>query len=386
MAKPNINLLLLKYFANEASLPELNILREWIADPNNEPLFKSHIKTNYLITHNMNSFNIDEAKANLNKKIEREKKSRRFHIAKYATITILLLALPLITLLPKRSTDTLQPKHEKLIINDEKITLTLDDGSRIVLNDTSATQIANSEGNVVVKKNGKRLNYNNKKETNKLIYNELKIPYGKRFEIKLSDGTLVHLNSGSSLKYPASFISSEENRKVFLTGEAFFDVAKNEKQPFIVNNNDLDIKVLGTKFNVSAYPEDNNTDVVLVEGSVKMQSLDNLEKNSLLLQPGHKGSFNNLEKNLEAKRVNTAIYTSWVNGNVVFRNTPFSNIIKKLERHYNVIIINNNHKLSSQTFNATIEVEKESIEDVLFYFNKVYQIDYNIENNTIIIN
>ncbi|MFV0564324.1 MAG: FecR family protein [Flavobacteriaceae bacterium] len=386
MISPNIELLLLKYFANEASLPELDILRKWIKNPNNEHTLKNYVKTNYLITHNMSSFNIDKAKANLTNKIEREKKRQRLRVVQHIAITIILLAIPIIMYYPKENPNiATQPTHQKLIINDEKITLKLDDGSLITLNDTSTAQIANSEGKIVVDKKGNRLNYNSKKKVSTIAFNELTVPYGKRFEIKLSDGTMVYLNSGSSLKYPETFIPTE-NRKVFLNGEAFFDIAKNKDRPFIVNNNDLDVKVLGTKFNMSAYPEDNNTDIVLVEGSVKMQPLGFQGENSLILKPGHKGSFNNLEKNIKTKQVNTAIYTSWVKGNIVFRNTSFSNIIKKLERHYNVTIINNNPKLSAQTFNATIEVENETIEDVFFYFNKVHHINYSIENNKIIIN
>lgn len=387
MIGPNINLLLLKYFANEASLPELDILHEWIKNSNNEHALKNHVKTNYLITHNMSSFNIDKAKANLTSKIEREKKRQRLRVVQYIVIAVILLAMPIIIYYPKENPSiATQPTHQKLIINNEKITLKLDDGSLVVLNDTSTAQITNSEGKVIVDKKGNRLNYNSKKKPSTLTYNELTVPYGKRFEIKLSDGTMVYLNSGSSLKYPETFMTTE-NRKVFLNGEAFFDIAKDKNHPFIVNNNnDLDIKVLGTKFNISAYPEDNTTDIVLVEGSVKMQPLGFQDENSLVLKPGYKGSFNNLEKNIRTKQVNTSIYTSWIKGNIVFRNTPFSNIIKKLERHYNVTIINNNPRLSAQTFNATIEVESETIEDVFFYFNKVYHINYSIENNKIIIN
>src|SRR5690606_36367432 len=105
--------------------------------------------------------------------------------------------------------------------------------------------------------------------SDKLAYNTLKIPFGKKFRLQLSDGTMVHINSGSTLKYPIKFIAGE-NRQVYLDGEAFFDVAKDKKHPFIVNADNLNVRVLGTHFNVSNYPEDAVTDVVLVEGSVGM--------------------------------------------------------------------------------------------------------------------
>lgn len=156
----------------------------------------------------------------------------------------------------------------------------------------------------------------------------------------------------------------------------------------MVNTQEVDVRVYGTQFNISNYPEDENAEVALLQGSLSMaKSAASKEiQNELFLEPGYKGSFNKTEKDITREKVNTALYTSWMTGNLVLRNETFENIIRKLERHYNVTIINNNTKLSSERFNATIETNQESIEQVFSYFKKVYNIEYRIVENKIVIN
>src|SRR5690606_11075231 len=143
----------------------------------------------------------------------------------------------------------------------------------------------------------------------------------------------------------------------------------------------------GTTFNITNYPEDESSEVVLLEGSVSLMDEGSVgvARDEVFLEPGFKGEFNKVERKITKEKVNTSIYTSWRNGNLVFRDISFENIIQKLERHYNVIIINNNKDLDKETFNATIETQHETIEQVFNYFNKVYRIKYKIVENKIII-
>ena len=132
------------------------------------------------------------------------------------------------------------------------------------------------------------------------------------------------------------------------------------------------------------YSEDFNSDIVLVEGSV---GINNSEVSELtMLKPGFKGSVDKENFRVKTSKVNTKIYTSWIDGEVIFRNETFSQILKKLERLYNVTIINNKNESLDEVFNAAINVENENIEQVLEYFNKIYNIEYQIFNNKIIIN
>ena len=264
------------------------------------------------------------------------------------------------------------------------IVLQLENGNIQIISENNKVEVRDADGNIVGNQDGDKIVYDNNSDLEKIAYNTIKIPYGKRFQLQLSDGTLVHLNSGTTLKYPVKFIAGE-NRQVFLDGEAYFDVAKDKKHPFIVNADDLNVRVLGTHFNVSNYPEDALTDVVLVEGSVGMYNVrEEFDANkNTVLKPGYKGSFNKQNNMIFTKPVITDIYTSWVNGGLTFRNMTFKNIITKLERRYNVTIVNKNEKLANEKFNASFK--EESIENVMSYFNDIHGINYTIKNNQILI-
>jgi ferric-dicitrate binding protein FerR (iron transport regulator) len=217
------------------------------------------------------------------------------------------------------------------------------------------------------------------------VYNTLTVPYGKRFDLLLSDGTQVTLNSGTSLKYPVQFLNTE-NRQVFLDGEAFFNVVKDSLNPFIVNTDQLNVRVLGTKFNMSSYPEDQFVNTTLLEGSVSVYNKQDTFDSSKasLLEPGFKAEWNKYNKQILIEEADIAMHTDWLNGKIILRHVPFKNIVKKLERHYNVEIINNNSKLDEELFTASFDIE--TIDQVFQTFNLTYEMDYKINDRQIIIN
>ncbi|HDR51152.1 MAG TPA: DUF4974 domain-containing protein [Mariniphaga anaerophila] len=165
--------------------------------------------------------------------------------------------------------------------------------------------------------------------------NTVVIPYGSRSNIILADGTNVWLNAGSRLIYPSRFV--DRTREVFLSGEAFFDVQENEKQPFVVKTADVQVEVLGTKFNVMAYPEDFAVQTVLAEGSVKIKSVTaHRRENGLVLKEGELAYFNKKTQETHTQSVEVDEYTLWTQGLFHFSNTDFNRITKKLERFYNI--------------------------------------------------
>lgn len=270
------------------------------------------------------------------------------------------------------------------IIDPTQITLQLANGDVQVISEGTKIAVKDADGNIIGTQQGNKIVYHATASSGKLTYNTLKVPYGKRFELQLSDGTSIHLNAGTTLRYPIQFINGQ-NRQVFLNGEAFFDVAKDELHPFVVNADELNVRVLGTHFNVSNYPEDEMTDVVLVEGSVGLYESNktfDAEKNTIL-KPGFKGSFDRKNNSISTKSVDTEVYTAWVDGELYLRNISFANICKKLERQYDVTITNKNPKLSGEKFNASFK--QEPIEKVLSYFNDVYGIQYTITNKQVTI-
>lgn len=309
-------------------------------------------------------------------------KTKKTPVLKYLSIAATILVLLGIGWSYQK--EAFSQKSDPILTNTNEITLQMENGEIQVISEGKKTKVTDSKGNIVGNQNGNKIVYDTETALEKLVYNTIKIPYGKRFELQLSDGTTVHLNSGTTLKYPVKFIAGE-NRQVFLDGEAYFDVTKDKTHPFVVNADNLNVRVLGTHFNVSSYPEDDLTDVVLVEGSVGLHTSNekfNADKNTIL-KPGFKGSFNRKDNHIDTKPVITDAYTSWIKGGLTFRNMSFKNITKKLERRYNVTIETQNTKLANEKFNASFG--DEPIEKVLSYFNDVYGIKYTIKNDQILI-
>ncbi|MCK0131576.1 FecR family protein [Flavobacteriaceae bacterium F08102] len=379
-----LDTLIIKYLNNTISNDELDELHLLLESKENDKIFTSYLKTNYAISYNMKKFNTDKSKKQLLEMIANERKVVKIRTfqsaAKYAAVLLILLA----SIYFYRQT-TSSPQ-ELLNIKESQITLTLSDGNVKLINPKEEQEIVDITGNVIGIQQGKTLNYAQTTPTKTLTYNELTVPYGKRFNLALSDGSRVSLNSGTTIKYPVQFIKGKD-RKVFVTGEAYFDIEKDSLHPFIVNAQDLNIRVLGTHFNLSSFPEDKQTQVVLVEGSVGMYLKDEKfnSQTAVVLSPGHMGIFSKGNKSIDTRQVNTSIYTSWIDGNIVFRKETFTSIITKLERLYNVPIINNNEEIAHETFNANVNIEEESLEQVLDYFKKVYEIHYQIVNNKIVI-
>jgi hypothetical protein len=376
--------LIIGYINQTSTIEDLKTIIEKLKQPKNVSLFKAYIKINYYSIYIMNQSDTESIIKELKSRISKEEsKSKRPYILlntiKYAAVFCLIFGLGYYSSINSESLD----EPQKIIPKSNDIVLTSDDSKVILEKDDNKTDDKKIISKINLIQKSDQLIYDNNIDIKELVYHSLKVPYGKRFNIVFSDGSKAYLNSGSIIRYPVKFIE-DKKREVFLEGEAFFDVAENKNELFIVNSNGINVEVYGTKFNVRNYSEDFNSDIVLVEGSV---GINNSEVSELtMLKPGFKGSVDKENFRVETSKVNTKIYTSWIDGEVIFRNETFSQILKKLERLYNVTIINNKNESLDEVFNAAIDVENENIEQVLEYFNKIYNIEYQIFNNKIIIN
>lgn len=276
-------------------------------------------------------------------------------------------------------------KQTTLIIPSEQITLELDSGEIKVIDDHNSTSILDTKGRIVGNQKGNKLIYTNDSEDELLVYNTVTVPYGKRLEIQLSDGTKVNINAGSSLRFPVKFLKGE-SRQVFLKGEAYFDVVKDTEHPFMVNADELNIKVLGTKFNLSSYPEDENIKAVLVEGSVvAYKNTDHhLSNEATHLKPNFGAILDKNSKLIQVKQMDVAASTAWMEGKLVLQEVEFKDMLKKLERQYNVVFINNNKSLESRYFTAKFDIE--DIYQVVKSLSLSGNFTYKFNKNTIIIN
>lgn len=362
-----------------ASREDLDVLREWAKNPENLKDFKEHIKLDLEIIMALNQPNQDEIEKNVLHQIRKEKKALKIkrlrNVFKYAAVIAVLAAS---AWLVKINLDKGSP--DILIIPDESIVLQKNDGSIETIDEQSTYSVIKaSNGASVGMQEGKRITYSGSTGLGDTEFNKLIVPYGKKFELELADGTEVFLNAGSTIKYPVNFLP-DQNRGVQITGEAFLNVSKDPLRPFIIETDGMEVEVLGTSFNIMAYPEDPVTETILVEGSVKLTSKK--AKGSLLLSPGEKGTIVRENGDLSKEPVNTKIYTAWMKGRLVFRGMKFNNILKKLERHYNVVFLNGNTELGEELFNASFSSD-DSIVAILDYFKKTHNIDYQIKENTV---
>lgn len=363
-------------------------LKVWLQKEKNQIKFKHIVESHYQINLGVQDIDLEKEYSILLKKIESKKSIQKRAFTpwyKIAAIFIGIIGLGyFVHLTTKSSSET--------YIDENTITIKQDNGNIQVIKEDGSVEIVDSKGKVIGKQNGSQLDYKNvvtgdsiAASNESLTYNELIVPYGKRMKLILSDSTIVHINSGTRLKYPVKFLRNHE-RRVLLEGEAFFEVTKNKTNSFIVNADDIDVRVLGTKFNVSSYLNDDAVSTVLVEGSVELNATKSAsnDEEKYLLEPGQIASWDKSINNMQIAETDVNEYTSWINGQIIFKIRPFPEIIKVLERHYDVSITNNYRFLDSQQFFAKFDTE--TIEQVMTYFQSSIPFSYTRVGDEIIIN
>jgi ferric-dicitrate binding protein FerR (iron transport regulator) len=207
-----------------------------------------------------------------------------------------------------------------------------------------------------------------------VVYNEVYATFGTRSALKLADGSLVWLNSGSSLKYPDKFIRSE--RQVILKGEAYFEVHSDKKHPFIVQTSVMTVKATGTKFSVSAFANDRNAEVTLLHGNVSVTSQTGAKKDEVIseMKPNQHLVLDTMSGKIELNNVDGYKYIAWKDGKLVFRNEPFNLVIKKISQLYKVDIELKGNELQDYRYRATFE--DESLSEILKLLKLSSPIDY----------
>ena len=311
---------------------------------------------------------------NVNTHINKRKRVKFIStIMRYAAV--ILIPISIFTFLIIQ--DNVDKTNDVLTQTTENVKLILSDGTDVNLGDKENIQSLSK--NVNLEKN--QLTYSKKQTSRKIKYNTLIVPKGEKFNLQLADGTKVVMNSDSRLKYPTSFIG--KNRKVFLEGEAYFDVAKDQTKPFIINSNKLNIRVLGTSFNVRSYKNEPCIKTTLVEGSVKVYTENNKNK-SITLKPSEQSTFSKEFKHISVKKVNTDIYTAWIKNRLVFENERLDNIINSLSRAYNLNVIFVDNDVKEYHFSGDIKLYK-NINKVVELLEVTKKVKLNVVEDTIYI-
>lgn len=263
----------------------------------------------------------------------------------------------------------------------ERAILKLYDGKTIMLDSTMKSSLIAHEANVRIEMDSNHLlrysSYDSIGITDANKNNELIIPKGGEYQVMLADGTKVWLNSASRLIYPQSFMGKE--RRVVLSGEAFFDVAHDAERPFIVETSRMNVKVLGTRFNVNDYDDNEEVSTTLVNGSVEIVSGG---QQAFRLVPGEQAY--GKENELEKREVNVRLYTSWIDGKFLFNNTELEEIAQQISRWYDVEIFFSSENVKKVRFTGAI-VKFKPLDDLVRMIESTSQVRFSVKGKTIVI-
>ncbi|SCD19886.1 putative membrane protein [Proteiniphilum saccharofermentans] len=205
-----------------------------------------------------------------------------------------------------------------------------------------------------------------------IFYNQLYVPYGKRASLTLADGTSLWVNAGTTVIYPAVF--PDHKREIYVDGEVYAEVQRDEARPFLVKTDKLEICVLGTSFNVSAYKEDTQRKVVLVNGSVDVR----LNGKNTRLSPNQLYTYNGQVSSVET--VDVEVFTSWRDGIYIFRDEPIESILQQLSRYYNVTMIFPPHQSSGILCSGKLEL-KEDLSHLLNNLSQIASFNFGVKDN-----
>jgi ferric-dicitrate binding protein FerR (iron transport regulator) len=284
----------------------------------------------------------------------------------------------------KKSSSSLKLVSRDLPPGGNKAVLTLADGSQISLNDAANGEIAKQAGITITKTSDGLVVYlvtDSRLQTSssKPIYNTIETPKGGQYQVNLPDGTNVWLNAGSSLRYPVAFAGNE--RKVELTGEAYFEVAHNRAMPFKVVSDNQTVEVLGTHFNINAYKDEPSTNTTLLEGSVMVFQLTT--SNSQLLKPGQESIIRDRAGLIEVQNADTESVIAWKNGFFQFNNIDIQTIMRQLERWYDVKV-SYQEKLPGKYFTGVI-ARNTNISKVLHMLELTNSVHFEINGKEVIV-
>ncbi len=335
--------IILKKIKGRISASEEEILENWLkVDPEHRKYYNAAV---HFYMKDISDFDLDLVPSTTMEflgKLDRKSRIVSFRRAtRYAAAILLPVFIVLsVWLYEKNSIE----KVELSDINAPVVIEPIGNKARLITSTGQSVVLETDKGAIIVDASGVKISNDSlgglKYQKESLIksqeeaYNTLITPRGGEYKLELADGTKVWLNCDSELKYPVAFVG--KIRKVVLTGEAFFEVARNGK-PFIVETADMTMEVLGTRFNVSAYKNEGTVQTTLVNGSLKVGTKNvGSASQSILLVPGKQASFDKEKGILDSREVDVNLYTSWVDGYFRFEGQPLESIMRNISRWYNI--------------------------------------------------
>jgi transmembrane sensor len=311
--------------------------------------------------------------------------NKRLLWRKVAVAASVLICLSVTMLIYKNPSGKLQPSqslsaNQQITPGGNKAVLTLANGAKIVLDASAKGIIASQAGVQISKTSDGQLIYQLKNDAstleNQMVYNTIETPRGGQYQINMPDGTKVWLNAMSSLKYPVAFNNRE--RKVELVGEAYFEVAKNKKVPFIVQSAGQKVQVLGTHFNINAYSDEGEIQTTLLEGAVNVLSDGQTAK----LSPGQQSVLK--AHTIAVKNVDVELAVAWKNGNFIFNKDNLDDIMRQLSRWYDVDVVYQHEPLKKVLLSGSVS-RFENIAQVLDIIELTQLVHFKVEGRRIIV-
>lgn len=382
MNKIEVDKLIFKLINNSITDQESEVLVHWLEKSENLKYFNEFIEINHLINSKRkfdHRYSLTEFIEKQTKPASTKTKNNYWKYTAIAASIVLLISINFI--LNKKDGHVIEPVivHSNIKIGTDKATLTLEDGSDVVL------EKGKKYSSNTLESNGEEIIYKPSKSVKEEItYNYLTIPRGGQYHVKLSDGTQVWLNSESKIKYPVNFIEGKTRIVELVYGEAYFDVApsaQNKGTDFKVYNQFQEIRVLGTEFNIKAYKDETNVYTTLVEGKVAIDYNGNKQN----LIPNQQSSLNINTKELTLAIVDVHNETSWKDGIFSFKGKPLKDITKVLSRWYDVEVVITDKTLDDIMFKGVLG-KNQNIEDVLYIMKNTSAISaYEITEKAILI-
>lgn len=271
------------------------------------------------------------------------------------------------------------PQTEVVFLSagESKAVLTLADGRRVQLGHRTMDSIAGNAG-TCLKVTEDELVYRDSGNMTESEYNVLEIPRKGEFKLILADGTRVWLNSESQIKYPVKFGTKE--RRVYLEGEAYFEVFKNKDVPFIVDMGKASLQVLGTSFNARAYRDEVGIYATLTEGKIQL----NTGKQSLILNPEEQGVADIQSGGLTKRKVDSRLYSGWKDGRFIFQEQTLEEIMNTLSRWYDIQVFFENEAIRKVTFTGNLK-RYDSFDKIIDMLEMTDMAHFKVDGNAIII-
>lgn len=377
--------LICKYIKGTISGEESLILEVWKnASEYNQQLFDEFVCHTFIDRKQIEEHLCDYPGAYRKVILRKDKFVRQKRYRKWGSrvaIAAIMAGISITALLPFREevNEGVLTKQEKAIVaGRSKAVLVLSDGSNVVLTDSPAKDTLLLEnGSQIVQERGK-VSYQGVEKGIPSMSNTLRVPRGGNFIVTLDDGTVVYLNSVSELRYPVQFAGNE--RRVYLSGEAYFEVAKDMARPFYVETDHLNIQVYGTVFNVNTRVS-GKVQAVLVEGKIGLRAESGAEH---VLAPSQLATYDIARGKVEIREVNTRLYTAWQEGWFLFENERLEDVLARLSLWYDVDIVYQSPRVKELRIFGSMK-HYESIEVILRAIEMNVNVYFKIDGRTIVV-